>query len=55
MLQGDLEQTGAKSGAIHKNHGDLAAILVAIADLPAEQKQALAKLLTPAANTEKLP
>ena len=51
---GDFAQTGAKSGAVDKNL-DLAAILVAIADLPAAQKQALAKLLTPAAEAEKLP
>ena len=51
---GDCEQTGAESGAVDKNP-DLAAILVAIADLPAEQKRALAKLLIPSAEAEKLP
>ncbi len=51
----DFEQTGAKSGAIHKNPDDWAAILVAIADLPAEQKQALAKLLASVAVPDKLP
>ena len=51
----DLEQTGAKSGAVDKNPNDLALILVAIADLPTEQKEALAKLLTPAAAVGKLP
>ena len=44
---GDFEKAGAKIGAIDKNLNDLASILVAIADLPAEQKQALAKLLAP--------
>ena len=52
---GDCEQPGAKSGAVDKTANDLASILVAIADLPAEQKQALAKLLTPPAVAEKLP
>jgi hypothetical protein len=51
---GDFEQTGAKSGAVDKNL-NLAAILVAIADLPSAQKQALAKLLIPAAEAKKLP
>ncbi len=51
----DFAQTGAKSGAIHKNPDDLAAILVAIADLPAEQKQALSKLLATVTAAEKLP
>ena len=51
----DFEQPGAKSGAVDKNPSDLASILVAIADLPAEQKQALAKLLAPPAVAEKLP
>ena len=46
---------GAKSGAVDKNPNDLALILVAIADLPAEQKQALAKFLASAAAAEKLP
>ncbi|MHB1768082.1 MAG: hypothetical protein ACYCUV_09560 [Phycisphaerae bacterium] len=44
---------GAKSGAVGNNPNDLALILLSIAELPAEQKQALAKLLAPAA--EKLP
>ena len=52
---GDFEQTGAKSGAVDKNHRDLASILVAIADLPAEQKQALSKLLATVTAAEKLP
>ena len=47
----DFEQPGAKSGAVDRTANDLASILVAIADLPAEQKQALA----PAAAAEKLP
>jgi|GEM_PF-7003850 len=51
---GDFEQAGAKSGAVDKNPNDLASILVAIADLPTEQKEALAKLLTPAAVAGKL-
>ena len=51
----DFEQPGAKSGAVDKNPNDLASILVAIADLPTEQKQALAKLLIPAAAVGKLP
>ena len=55
VLQGDCDQTGAKSGAVDKSYNNLAAILVAIADLPAEQRQALAKLLTPAAKAENLP
>ena len=51
---GDFEQPGAKSGAVDKNPNDLASILVAIADLPPEQKEALAKLLIPAPAAEKL-
>jgi len=49
------DRVGVKSGAVDKNPNDLASILLAIADLPAEQKQALAKLLTPAAAAGKLP
>ena len=52
---GDFEQPGAKSGAVDKSANDLASILVAIADLPTEQKEALAKLLIPAAAVGKLP
>jgi hypothetical protein len=47
------DMVGAKSGAVGNNPNDLALILLSIAELPAEQKQALAKLLAPAA--EKLP